>query len=154
MSQPRHHRDWIDTFVTTFDSKTEAHPKLLFWTAVATIGGALTRRVWIEEVIFRFYPNFFIVFVAPPGLATKSTTINHGIKILKELEHIYLSADNTTYAAFIRDLARRHNELRALHAENAEDDLWIRQCAITCALSEFGTFFKPEDEDMVNGLTK
>lgn len=146
-------KDWIEAFVQTFSSKTEAPDRLLFWTAVATIGGALTRRVFIDEVVFKLYPNFYIIFVAPPGVATKSTTINFGINILRQIEHIYLSADNTTYPAFIRDLANHYNEMRTQQAEEAEDDLWARQCAVTAAISEFGTFFKPEDEEMVNGLT-
>jgi Protein of unknown function (DUF3987) len=145
--------DWIEAFVQTFDAKTEAPTRLLFWAAVSTIAGAVTRRVHIDEVVFKYYPNFYIIFVAPPGIATKSSAINHGINILRQLDHIYLTADNTTYPAFIRDLANHYGELRASQAEEAEDDLWMRQCAATAAISEFGTFFKPEDEDMVNGLT-
>lgn len=149
----RIYKDWIKAFVTTFDAKTEAPARLLFWTAVATIGGAVTRRVYIDEVIFKLFLNFYIVFVAPPGAVTKSTSINFGINLLRELEHVYLAADNTTYPAFIRDLANHYGEMRSQIADEAEDDMWIRQCAVTAAISEFGTFFKPEDEEMVNGLT-
>lgn len=149
----RHYPDWIDAFVQTFDAKTEAPARLLFWTAVATIGGALTRRVFIDEVIFKLYPNWYVVFVAPPGIVTKSTTISFGTNILREMDNIYLSADNTTYPAFVQDLAAHYEELLHTDAADVEDALYIRQCAVTAAISEFGTFFKPEDEDMVNGLT-
>jgi hypothetical protein len=149
----RKYPDWIAAFVDLFDGRTEAPRRLLFWTAVATIAGALTRRVWIEEVIFRYYPNFYIIFVAPPGLLTKSTTISLGINLLKELDHIYLAPDNTTFPAFITNLAKHNSDIRETQETDAADDLWVRQCAVTAAISEFGTFFKPEDEDMVNGLT-
>ncbi len=145
--------DWIAAYVALFDGRTEAPTRLHRWTAVSTIAGALTRRVWIDEVTFKFYPNFYIVFVAPPGISTKSTAINLGIGLLRELDHIYLAADNTTYPAFIRDLARRSSDIRETEEADACDDLYIRQCAITAALSELGTFFKVEDEEMVNGLT-
>jgi Protein of unknown function (DUF3987) len=149
----RHHPDWLKAFADLFDGRVEAPRRLLTWTGVATIAGALTRRVWIDETIFRYYPNFFIIFVAPPGLLTKSTTISLGINLLKELDHIYLAADNTTFPAFIESLAKRTSDIRETVEADSADDLWIRQCAVTAAISEFGTFFKPEDEDMVNGLT-
>jgi hypothetical protein len=149
----RHFGDWIKAFVNTFDAKTEAPARLLFWTAVATIGGAVTRRAYIDEVIFKLYPNFYIVFVAPPGALTKSTTISFGINILRELDHVFLAADNTTYPAFIKDLSQRYVELRTTLGDDIEDDQWIKQCAVTAGISELGTFFKPEDEEMVNGLT-
>jgi hypothetical protein len=149
----RHYPDWIAAFVDTFDARTEAPARLLFWTAVAVVGGAVTRRCYIDEVTFQLYPNVFVVFVAPPGSLTKSTTINYGIDILRNLEHIYLSADCTTYPAFIRDLAAHNAKMRKSAEEDALDDIWIMQSAVTAAISEFGTFFKPDDEDMVNGLT-
>lgn len=153
MTTRRHYPHWLDAFVDLFADRVEAPRRLLFWVGVSAIAGALTRRVWIDEIIFRYYPNFYIVLVAPPGLLTKSTTISLGINLLRELDHVYLSADNTTYPAFIQDLAKHASEIRDSVGADARDDLWIKQCAVTAAISEFGTFFKPEDEDMVNGLT-
>lgn len=150
----RHYKDWIAAYIRLFDGRTEAPTRLHRWTAIAVIGGAATRRVWIDEVIFRLYPNFYIVFVAPPGVVTKSTAISLGINILRELDHIYLAADNTTYPAFIRDLALRQSEIFDQQGPSlGVDDEIIRQCAVTAAISELGTFFRVEDEDMVNGLT-
>lgn len=153
MTASRHHNDWIQAYVQLFSGRTEAPDRLHWWVGIATIAGALTRRVWIDETIFRYYPNFYIVFVSPPGHLTKSTTISLGTNMLKQLDHIYLSADTTTYPAFITNLAKHHTEMRESEGETPVDDLWIRQCAVTASISEFGTFFKPEDEDMVNGLT-
>lgn len=149
----RRHRDWITAYVELFDGRTEAPRRLHLWTAIAVLGGTLTRQVWIDEVTFRLYPNWFITFVSPPGVSTKSTAINLGISLLRELDHIYLAADNTTYPAFIRDLARRSREILDEQAADDLDSLYIRQCAVTAAISELSTFFKVEDEDMVNGLT-
>jgi Protein of unknown function (DUF3987) len=149
----RHYKDWIAAFVDVFNKKTEAPPRLLFWTAVGVLGGAVTRRVRIDETVFSYYPNWYIVFVAPPGVVTKSSTIGYGTDILRSLDHIYMSADTTTYPAFIRDLAMNGIDLRTKIGAQGEDDEWVTQCAVTAGISEFGTFFKPEDEDMVNGLT-
>jgi hypothetical protein len=149
----RNYPDWIAAFVATFDSKTESPTRLLFWTAVAAVGGAVTRHCHIDEKVFKLFPNWYIVFVAPPGQLNKSTTINYGIDILRDLPHVYLSADCTTYPAFIRDLAAQQKEMRSKITDDGADDEWVLQCAVTAPISEFGTFFKPEDEDMVNGLT-
>lgn len=150
---PRHYTDWITAYIQLFDGRTEAPTALHRWTAVSTIAGALTRRVWIDEITFKFYPNFYIVFVSPPGISTKSTAISLGINLLRELDHIYLAADNTTYPAFIRDLARRFSDVQETAEPDPVDNLYIRQCAVTAGLSELGTFFRVEDEEMVNGLT-
>ncbi len=155
MKSTRHFPDWIEAYTALFDGRTEAPAKFHFFTACATISGALTRRVWIEENIFRIFANQFIGFVAEPAIMNKSTTIRLGMDMLRQLDHVYMAADRTTYPAFIQDLAKRSSEvLDDPQADGEmEDALWIRQCAVTAAISELGTFFKVEDEDMVNGLT-
>lgn len=149
----RHFVNWIDAYVSLFDPITETPTRLHFWTAVSAIAGALTRRVFIDEVTFRFYPNFCIIFVAPPGIVSKSTTLAHGMALLRELSHIQFAADTTTYPAFVRALASSPTTFRESKGADTLDDVWVQQCAMTAAISELGTFLKVEDEDSVNGFT-
>lgn len=145
--------DWISSYVDLFGPRSEAPSHIHWWVACSMIGGACTRRIWIDEKTFRYYPNLFIVIVGPPAVISKSTVINLGVNILKDIPHIAIGADNTTYPAFIQDLSKRQSDIQDTFPDNDMDAEWIRQCAITLPISEFGTFFKPEEEDMVNGLT-
>lgn len=153
MTTSRLHPCWISTYAATFAGRTEAPAPFHWWTAVSMIAGALTRRVWIDEITFKYYPNFYIVFVAAPGMLTKSTAIGIGLNILRELDHVYMAPDNTNYPTFVRELALHATEMMETPAAEAEDTTWINQCAVTAGISELGTFLKIEDEDMLNGLT-
>lgn len=124
-----------------------------FWTAVSAIGGALARRVCIDEITFQYYPNFCVVLVAPPGVVSKSTTISHGMSLLRELPHVNFADDSTTYAEFIRALASVNEAISLNDSDDPLQSMWMNQCAMTIAISELGTFLKVEDEDAVNSLT-
>lgn len=71
---------WISDYME-YTSKQESPPKFHLWVAIATIGAALGRRVWIErrsDAITRFtvYPGqLAIILVAAPGLIRKSTAV-------------------------------------------------------------------------------
>lgn len=150
---PRHFDDWLSAYVALFDPITETPSKLHFWTGVSTIAGALTRRVYIDEVTFCYYPNFCIIFVAPPGIVSKSTTLSHGMNLLREVPGVHFAADTTTYPAFVRALADANDMLLQTDDIDVMQIEWAGQCAMTAAVSELGTFLKIEDEDAVNGFT-
>jgi hypothetical protein len=75
---PRHFKHWLKAYLD-YTSASEAPDAFHFWTGVSTIAGALRRHVWVEQHIFQWIPNFYIIFVAPAGVATKSTTLNLGM---------------------------------------------------------------------------
>ena len=44
------------------------------WAAVATVAGALERKVWLQNAIGKLYPNFFIILVGDPGTGKTTQT--------------------------------------------------------------------------------
>lgn len=151
----RNHPDFISAYTAVLTPKGEAPERFHFWTAIATIGGALRRRVYIDEGHYRYYPNFYIVLVGPPGLIKKSTTINVGATLLKEVPNIIIGADVSTWQSFVEEVAQAQD----MFAEGATvadvlDQEFTVTCAITLTVSEFGTFFDPDDRQMVNVLTE
>ena len=70
---PRHFPDWLSAYVE-YTSFSEAPRRMHFWAGVSAIAGALRRRVWFDQFYFQWHPNLYIVFVAPPGIVSKSTT--------------------------------------------------------------------------------
>ena len=95
MGYKRNFPSWLDTYVT-YAAHTEA-PKLMhFWAGVWTIAGVLRKRVWMDQVAFRWVPNFFIVFVAPPGIVSKSTTAGFAEAFLRDIPGIKFGPDVVT----------------------------------------------------------
>jgi hypothetical protein len=124
----------------------EAPDQFHFWAAIATLAGALRGKVWIDMGYWSWKPNFFIIFVAPPGIATKSTTIGVGQELLRSVEGIHFGPDSATWQG-ITDAFLEATEIFKL--PSGED---YRSSSITIAASELGTFLDPNNREMVDVL--
>lgn len=137
--------DWIKSYME-YSSFSEAPDKFHFWTAVSTLAGALRRRVFIDQAYFQWTPNFYIIFVAPPGIVSKSTTLSIGMRLLKQIDSIHFGPDAVTWQALTEALAQSTEEVLM------PDKLYHPMSCITIASSEFGTFLNPKDREMVDVL--
>ena len=129
-----------------YSAHSEAPDKFHFWTAVSTIAGALRRRVWIDQGYFQWTPNFYIIFVAPPGIVSKSTTLSVGMRLLKKVQGVHFGPDAVTWQALTQALAESTESVLM------PDELFHPMSCITIASSEFGTFLNPKDREMVDVL--
>lgn len=143
----RHYEDWIKEFMS-WASYGEAPFKILFWTGVSTIAGALRRKVWIDQMFFQWVPNFYIVIVAPPGIVTKTTTANIGMNLLREVPDIKFGPDVVTWQALIESLSKSGEAVM----DPSDPETLYPMSAVTIAVDEFGTFFNPDNSEMVDVL--
>jgi hypothetical protein len=95
------------------------------------------------------------MLVGPPGLIKKSTTINVGSGLLREVPNVKIGADVSTWQSFVEEVAQAQD----LFAEGEVsvdplDQQHTVSSALTLTISEFGTFFDPDDRAMVNVLTE
>lgn len=142
---PRKLHDWISSYMN-YSSSSESPENFHFWTAISVLGGALRRRVWIDQGYFQWTPNFYIVFVAPPGIVSKSTTASIGMRLLKQLPDIQFGPDAVTWQALTQSLASSTEEI-----PDGKGNYLPMSC-ITIVSSEFGTFLNPNDREMVDVL--
>lgn len=142
----RRNPDWVKAFLD-YAAFGEAPMKFLFWTAVSTVAGALRRRVWLDMKSFQWVANFYIVLVAPPGVVSKSTTINIGMNLLRELDDIKFGPDAITWQALVTDFS---NAQELIFQPSTQE--YLPMSCLTIASDEFGMFFRPDDSDMVNLL--
>lgn len=119
-----------------------------FWTGVSTVAGSLRRRVWIDQKYFMWTPNFFVVFVAPPGIVQKSTTAGIGMNLLRRVPNIHFGPNSVTWQALVQSFQN------ATEAIDLPDNTIISQSALTIESSEFGTFLDPQDRVMVDVLVE
>lgn len=118
-----------------------------FWTAISTVAGAVRRRIWIDERIFQITPNFYIVLVAPPGVATKSTTIRIGMSLLRGVPGVHFGPQSMTWQSMIDafEKAVEHLELSPTKT--------IPMSCLTFGITELGNFLKTDDNDFVQFIT-
>ena len=118
-----------------------------FWTGVVTIAAALRRKVFIPQLQFTWTPNFYVVFVAPPGIVTKSTTIRIGLNLLDRVPGVRFGPQSMTWQALAESLEA------AIEAVNIPNYGVTKMSCLTISVSELGTFLRTDDNDLVNFLT-
>lgn len=141
----RNFDNWIQAYVQ-HTRYSESPDNFHFWTGVATVAGALRRRVWIDQRIFQWTPNFYIILVGPPGVAAKSTSIRQGLSLLEKVPGINFGPQSMTWQALAVDLEKVREGV-----EMDDGTVEIMSC-ITISISELGTFLKADDDSLISTL--
>lgn len=137
--------DWLEDFVE-HTSYGETPAKIMRWVGIATLAGALRRKVFIDQLSFQWSPNFYLLIVAPPGVVKKSTSIGLGLKMLRRIEGIDFGPQMVTWQQMITHMAGTRETVLV----DGED---FEMSCCTVSLSEFGSFFDPSDRNMITNLT-
>jgi len=142
-------KDWLDSYIQ-YASHGEAPPHVHFWCGVSALAACLQRRVYFDQSPhFVWYPNFYIILVAPPAVIAKSSTANLAMNLLAGLPGVHfgpaaiswqklISKFNDVKQDFIDPKKRTQEQMRAL----------------TIVSSELGTFLLPNDKEILNALIK
>lgn len=138
----RHYPDWLAAFME-YASCGEAPPHMYFWSAVSAVAGALRRKVWIDQAIFKWYPNFYIVLVAPPGIVSKSTTAGISMNLLRRVPGIKFGPDVVTWPSLVSAFAE------STEGFEVGPDIHVMS-AMTLESSEFGNLIDPQDKNMID----
>lgn len=99
----------------------------------------------MEQGHFKWYPNFYVVLVAPPGIVSKSTTAGIGMDLLRSVPGVKFGPEIVTWQALATSFvnAAETFEYQGLHHT---------QSALTIESSEFGNLLNPQDKEMVDIL--
>lgn len=128
-----------------YSKASEAPDRFHFWTAVSMIGGACRRCVWVDQINYHWTPNFYIVFVAPPGIVSKSTTAKIGMNLLKQVPDVTFGPSIVTWQALIQAMSESQQNVTIDHKIHP-------MSAITISSSEFGSFLNTQDREMIDVL--
>jgi len=141
----RHLENWLQAYLE-YTRHLEAPDTFHFWAGIATIAGALRGKVWIDMGYWKWKPNFFIIYVGPPGIVAKSTTIGVGMELLREVEGIHFGPDSATWQAITSAFAE------STEVVTFSDNSTTEMSAITISASELGTFLDPRNREMIDVL--
>lgn len=140
----RHYKNWLQAFID-YASYGEAPKHMYFWTGVSTIAGVLQRKCWIDQAYFKWFPNFYVILVAPPGIVSKSTTAGIGMDLLRQVPGVQFGPEIVTWQALAKAFVNS--------AETFEHNTLLHtQSALTIESSEFGNLLNPQDKEMVDVL--
>ena len=138
----RNFPDWLPAYIK-YAAVTEAPKKLHLWAGVSAIAGALRRKIWVDMKRFVWYPSFYVIFVAKPGVIAKTTSIDIAMDLLRAVPGIKFGPNSITWQALVTAFAGASESF-----EFAGE--WHPMSAITLAAGELGSLLNTQDRDMIN----
>lgn len=102
-------KNWLETYVQWTRPRCESPDTFILWSGLFALSSALRRHVKVPREQmggWEIAPNLYIIFVAPPGRARKSTTIGFAAdEILGQIQRVTRSPTIVTQAALLKLLA-------------------------------------------------
>ena len=138
----RNFDNWIKAYVQ-YTSVLEAPDVFHIWAGVSTIAAALRGKCCIDMGLFQWKPNFFIIFVAPPGIVQKSTTIDIGMDIARGVDGIHFGPSSATWQALTDAFGEALEQV---------PQMGTQMSCLTVSASELGTFLDPRNREMLDVL--
>jgi hypothetical protein len=130
--------NWLHTFREWTVPRSEAPETFIFWTGLFTLAAALRRKVQVPKEILGSWsasPNLYVIFVAPPAKARKSTTANYTEALLEDIPGITLASSSMTQASLMKKLSETDDS------------------SVTIVSHEFATLILKSGMDMFDFLT-
>lgn len=131
-------KNWLLTFREWSLPRSEAPESFHFWAGLFTISSVMKRRVYLNKEWlggWECYPHLYIIFVAPPGKARKSTTAAYSEELLREIPLVVRAPTSITKEQLLKKLSE------------AKDN------SISIFSSEFAMFVQKSGMDMYDVLT-
>lgn len=138
---------WLNKYLE-FAAITEAPRRMHFWSGVWALAGAVRRKIWIDMKRFTWYPSFYIVFVAPPGVVVKSSTADIAQDILSSVPGIKFGPNAITW----QGLASHFPKAAEAFQWPPDSGDWIPMTPMSFCAAEMGSLINFQDRDMINLL--
>jgi hypothetical protein len=138
--------NWIENYIFSTEC---TEPPLLFrkWAAISVLASALQRKCFLQWGTLTFYPNMYIVLVAPSGKARKGVAMSSAMEMLDTID-VNLTAEAITREALIRDLNQSSTE--DIDAETGE---MFFHSSLTIHSQELTVFIGYKNNELLMDLT-
>ncbi len=130
--------NWLTTFGEWTLPRSEAPETFIFWTGLFTLASVVRRHVKIPKTMFGSWdasPNLYVLFIAPPGAARKSTTANYTEDLLDYVPDVTKAPELITKESLLSAIVKSPDNSMAITAP------------------EFGEFIAKSGPDMYGFLT-
>lgn len=95
---------FLDQYLA-YTRKQESPEMFHLWTGISILAAALGRKCWIDKGYYRLYPNLFTILVAGSARCRKSTALNLGIELLRQVETTKIVGGKITPEKFLEEIA-------------------------------------------------
>lgn len=143
--------NWLRAY-SEYTDVSEAPIAFNFWTGVATIAGALRRKVFIDQIKFTWIPCFYVILVSPPGIVTKSSTINVGMDLLKQVDGVVVGPASMTWQGLTKGFEDATQLVPMTDGDDLLEKSFMSTSAITIGIRELGTFLNMRDPELIATL--
>lgn len=139
--------DWIDSYLMLTEN-TEPPEVFHKWVAISCIAACMQRKCVLPWGRLRFYPNLYVVLIAPPGRARKGTAMDPVMQFLEQPKlGIHLAAEAITREQLIRELRNSEQSL------TLSDGRMASHCSLTICNSELTVFLGHQNPQLLDDLT-
>lgn len=139
-------QDWIDSY---FKLTENTEPPDIFhkWVAISCIAACMQRKCVLPWGRLRFYANLYVVLIAPPGRARKSTAMEPVMSFLDEPRlNIKIAAESITREQLIREL------MKSQEMVTTNDGKLVSHCSLTICNSELSVFLGYQNPQLIDDL--
>lgn len=130
--------NWLATFRDWSLPRSESPESYHLWAGLFTMASVFRRQIKLPKAIlggWEVSPTLFIIFVAPPGKARKSTTASYSEELLREIPIVERCATSITKEQLLKKLS------------DSKDS------SLSIFSSEFAMFIQKSGFDMYDVLT-
>lgn len=138
-------KDWLESYLI-YTNNSEPPELFHIWTAISTVAAALERKCVMYWGPLRFYPNMYIVIVAPSGKARKGTAMSYGKDLLSQLG-VHMAAESITREALVREINSSFN------TEIKDNNEMIHHSSLTIYAPELVVFLGYNQQQLMMDLT-
>lgn len=126
----------------------DEEPPIMFnkWLSISVIAAALQRKCCLRWGSLIFYPNFYIILVAPAGRARKGTAMAIAEKYISEMM-IPLSPDTTSLQGLISRMCECTNT-----EEETEEGYFESHSSLTAFAPELTVFLGYANKELITAL--
>lgn len=105
-------KNWLVDFGRWTLPRSEAPETFIFWTALFSLSSVLKRKVFVPKRLLGSWsasPNLYILFIAPPGRARKSTTANYVEDLLDNIPNLTRAPELITKEKLLERLVKSND---------------------------------------------
>lgn len=131
-------RNWLQSYLDWTLDRSESPETMILWSGLCTLASVAKRNISVPKSLmggYDIFPNLYVVFVAPPGVVRKSTTVGRAEELLREVDGVTLASTAVSASKLIADLSDTFDG------------------SMTVLPSELGTFMNVSQEEMYDVLT-
>ena len=138
-------KNWLNSYVQ-YCHDSEPPTKFHEWMGISVISSALQRKCKLAWGSLTYYPNFYIVLVAPAGKARKGTAMAFARKFIDDM-NIPLISDTTSLQALIRRMSESTNT-----EESSEEGYFESHSSVTAFSPELSVFLGFSNKELISNL--